>query len=112
MKISKEKIKNFVKKALSFLLNPHFILCFIIGWLLTNGWAYIAMGIGTYLKIGWLIAVAGAYMSFLWFPFTPEKIVTLIIAIEFLKILFPNDKRTLAVLIELKERLKQKRNKK
>ena len=108
MKIDKEKIKDFIKKALRFLLNPHFILCFLIGWLLTNGWAYIAMGIGSYLKIGWLIAVAGAYMSFLWFPFTPEKIVTLIIAIELLKIFFPNDKRTLAVLIEIKE----KRNKK
>ena len=112
MKIDRENIKNFLKRAYSFLLNPHFVLCFFIGWLITNGWAYIAMGIGTYLKIGWLMAVAGAYLSFLWFPFTPEKIITVIIAIELLKILFPGDKRTLAVLMELKEKIREKRKNK
>ncbi len=113
MKITKESIKNFFKRLYSFLLNPHLILCLLIAWVITNGWAYIAMSLGTYFKIGWLIAVAGAYISFLWFPFTLEKIVTIIIAIELLKIFFPNDKRTLAVLIDIKEKIKYKyKNKK
>jgi hypothetical protein len=45
-----------------------------------------------------MIAVGGAYMALLWLPFTPEKIITCAIAIALLRWLFPNDKKTLAVL--------------
>jgi hypothetical protein len=102
----KEKIKNFLKKAIMFLLNPRLLLCFGIGWMITNGWSYILLVLGLWLQIGWMIAVAGAYQAFLWFPFTPEKIVTFAIAMWLMKVLFPNDTKTLGVLRETYAKLK------
>ena len=93
-----EKLKQNLKKAVQFIANPRLILCCMIGWMITNGWSYILFGLGTYLGIEWMIAVGGAYMALLWLPFTPEKIITCAIAIALLRWLFPNDKKTLAVL--------------
>ena len=98
MKQKLHYILDNVKKFLQFLLNPRFLLCFGIGWMITNGWSYILLGIGSFYGIGWMTAVAGAYLAMLWFPFSPEKIVTVAIAIALLKWLFPHDKKTLAVL--------------
>lgn len=97
----KEKIKHFLKKAILFITNPKLLLCLGIAWLITNGWSYILLGIGTYWKIEWMIAVASAYLAFLWLPVSPEKIATVAIAITLLKFLFPNDKKTLAVLKDM-----------
>ena len=94
-------MKEKLKKALLFILNPRLLICVGIAWMITNGWSYVLLAIGTWLQIGWLIAVSSAYMALLWFPFTPEKILTAIIAIFLLKILFPRDERTLAVLRDL-----------
>ena len=88
--------------VLSFFLNPRLLLCAGIGWLVTNGWAYILLALGSVLRIGWMIAASSAYMAFLWFPFTPEKIVTLIIAIALLRLFFPHDRKTLKRLRVLK----------
>lgn len=102
----KEKIKNFLKKAVMFLLNPRLLLCFGLGWMITNGWSYILLALGTWLKIGWMIAVSGAYLTFLWLPISPEKIVTIAIAMWLMKLLFPNDTKTLGVLRETYAKLK------
>ncbi|MBQ7343970.1 MAG: hypothetical protein IJW53_04300 [Clostridia bacterium] len=101
-------MKQKIKKAVQFILNPRFLLCFGIGWLITNGWSYVMLGVGTYFNIGWMIAVAGAYLTFLWLPISPEKIVTVAIAIGLLRLLFPNDQKTLAVLIDMKNSVKEK----
>lgn len=73
-------------------------------------------GIGTYLGIHWMVAVAGAYLAFLWLPVSPEKIVTFAIAIALLRFIFPNDQKTLAVLKDLfnksKKAIKRKKAKK
>lgn len=82
------------------------MLCFGIAWFITNGWAYIAATIAVWLKIDWLAAVSGGYLAALWIPFTPEKIITVIIAIFLLKLLFPNDKKTLEKLHNMKEKIK------
>lgn len=103
----KEKIKNFLKKAMMFLLNPRFLLCFGLGWIITNGWSYILLILGTWLRIGWMIAVAGAYLTFLWLPISPEKIITVAIAMWLMKVLFPNDTKTLGVLREMYAKLKE-----
>lgn len=97
----KKKIGHWIKVALEFMLNPRLLLCFGIGWIITNGWSYIFMAVGTACDIPWMVAVSGAYMAFLWFPFTPEKIITIIIAMFLLKVLFPNDQRTLKRLQDL-----------
>ena len=93
-----DKLKQNLKKALQFIANPRLIICFMIGWLITNGWSYILFGIGTYLEIPWMIAVSGAYLAFLWLPISLEKLVTFAIAIALLRWLFPNDQKTLAEL--------------
>ncbi len=94
-------MKKSAKKILHFIVNPHFLLCFAVAWMITNGWSYILLGLGTYLEIEWMIALSGAYLAFLWLPISPEKIVTLAIAIALLRGWLPRDKKTLAVLREL-----------
>lgn len=101
-----KNIKDKLKKLLRFFANPRLLLCIAIGWIITNGWSYIAFFVGTFFDIKWLTAVAGAYIAFLWLPISPEKIVTFAIAIFLLKRFFPDDTRTLAVLRELREKAK------
>ena len=100
------KLKAWLKKAVQFILNPRLLLCLGMGWMITNGWSYVLMGLGTWLNIPWMIGVSGAYLAFLWFPFSPEKLLTVAIAIFLLRWLFPDDQKTLAVLIEMKEKVK------
>ena len=104
--MNKEKIKKFIKKALLFLTNPKLLLCLAIAWMITNGWSYVVFAVGTALGIEWMIAVGGAYLAFLWLPISPEKIVTVAIAIFLLKWLFPDDQKTLAVLVNTHRRMK------
>lgn len=87
-----------IKKIAQFLFNPKFLLCFGIGWMITNGWSYILFAFGTFLKIEWMIYIGGGYMALLWVPGTPEKLITFAIAIFLLKRFFPNDQKTLGVL--------------
>ena len=98
-------VKQLVRKVIQFLLNPRFLLCFGVGWLITNGWSYLMMAAGTYFGIPWMITVSGAYLAFLWVPFSPEKLVTVTIAIWLLNRLFPNDTKTLAVLKTIKQKV-------
>ena len=99
-------MKEKFKKIILFFANPRFLLCFGLGWIITNGWAYAFVGIGAVADIGWMTAVGTAYLAFLWLPITPEKIITIGISILLLKWLFPNDKKTLKILIDLKNKVK------
>ena len=107
--IGYEEMKKKIKKILLFFTNPRLLLCFLLAWLITNGWSYILFGFGTYFEIPWMTAVAGAYLTFLWLPVSPEKLVTFAIAIFLLKRLVPNDQKTLAVLRQLREKAKVRR---
>ena len=91
-------MKRKIKKIISFLLNPRFVLCFAVAWFITNGWSYVMFALGTILGIDWMLIVSGAYLAFLWLPISPEKLVTFGIAIALLKKFFPNDTKTLGVL--------------
>lgn len=106
--LTKQKIKCFIKKALLFLLNPRLLLCFGIAWLITNGWSYIMFIIGQWLQIPWMIAVSTGYLAFLWLPISPEKLVTVSIAILLLRLLFPDDTKTLGILRDMNAKLKSK----
>lgn len=103
----KEKLKHIAKRIAQFILNPRLLLCFGIGWLITNGWSYILLGLGTWLENQWMIGVATAYLAFLWLPISPEKIITFAIAIALLRWLFPNDQKTLGLLKQTYAELKQ-----
>lgn len=65
MKLNKGKIK----KGIQFIANPRLIICFGLAWLITNGWSYILLGIGTLLNVSWMIAVASGYLAFKLKPF-------------------------------------------
>lgn len=101
-----------IRKIIQFIANPRLLLCLGIAWMITNGWSYVMMGLGVWLDIGWMQAVAGGYLTFLWLPISPEKIVTVAIAIALLRWFFPNDQKTLAVLMEMRSRLKARHQKK
>lgn len=100
-------MKKKIRKIIQFLTNPRLLLCLLIAWFITNGWSYLALAIGTAFGINWLTAVASAYLAFLWLPVSPEKIVTVAIAIALMKKLFPDDRRTLAVLKVLRKNIKK-----
>ena len=68
------------------------------------------LGLGIFFDVTWMQAVASAYLAFLWIPVTPEKILTVIIAIFFLKRFFPKDEKTLAILLNMFEKVKAKRS--
>lgn len=72
----KHKIKPYLK--------PTMLFSFGIAWFITNGWAYLLAIIGT----GWLRAVAISYITLLWLPFTPEKLITIPLAVFIQKMLF------------------------
>lgn len=107
----KKSLKEKLKTAVMLILNPHFLICFGLAWIITNGWAYILAAIGATADIGWMIAVSGTYLALLWLPFTPEKIITAAIAIFLLRLLFPNDKRTLGVLHKFMGKVRSKKDK-
>ena len=56
--------------------------------------------------------VSGAYLAILWIPLTPEKILTVIIAMFLLKKLFPKDEKTLGILREISKKVRVKRQEK
>ena len=99
-------MKEKFKKIFEFIANPRLLLCFLLAWFITNGWSYLMFGIGTYLGIHWMVAVAGADLALLWPQNNPEKIATFAIAIALLRWIFPNDQKTLAVLKDLLDKAK------
>ena len=99
----KQRFQNFLR----FISNPRLLLCVLLAWLITNGWSYILLGLGTWLELPWMVSLAGAYLTWLWLPVSPEKLATFAIAIALLRWLFPNDQKTLAVLRALHAKAKQ-----
>ena len=95
-----EKTKMFLKSLWKNFANPRFLLCFGIGWMITNGWSYLLFFLGNLFSWKWAIAVSGFYVGLLRIPFTPEKIITFLIAIRLAKRLFPDDQKTLKELLE------------
>lgn len=95
-KILWEKIKLWVR----LILNWRFLVCFGIAWMITNGWSYILLGIGYFWDIEWMMWLSGGYLALIWFPFSPEKIITVAIAIFLAHKLFPA--HTGALVAEIK----------
>ena len=99
-------MKQKLKRIIHFITNPKLILCLVIAWLITNGWSYVLFVVGTYFEINWMIGLSGAYLALLWLPVSPEKLMTLAIAVALLNHMFPDDTRTLAVLKHMKDKAK------
>ena len=98
MQTQKKPFKKHLLSILMAFLNPRFLLCFGLAWMITNGWCYLCLLLAAVFSWNWLAIVAGAYASLLWLPLTPEKLITLWLSIMLLKRLFPNDQKTLQTL--------------
>lgn len=90
------------------LTNPHLLVSLGIAWFLTNGWAYCAVGVGMWREIGWLRNAGTVWLGLLWLPGTPEKLVTFALAMGILRVLFPEDTRTLAVIRHKRQQLTER----
>lgn len=97
-----------IKIWLKRLLNWRFLICFGIAWMITNGWAYIFISLGAILKIDWMRNIGAGYMALLWMPWTPEKLITIPIAIWLLKKIFPKNYELIAELENELSELKKK----
>lgn len=84
-------MKNYLKPFLSI----KFLICFFLAWMITNGWSYIFLALGYLKDIDWMLKVALGYQAFLWLPVTPEKLITIPIAMWFNFRLFKDDKTAL-----------------
>ena len=94
------------RQWLKALTNPHLLISLGIAWFLTNGWAYCAAGIGWYLDIPLLLKIGSVWLGILWMPGTPEKLFTFAVAMGILRLLFPDDTRTLAMIRRKSRQLK------
>lgn len=74
--VYKDKIKPYLK--------PTMAISFFLAWMITNGWAYLLAGLAT----GWLRGVAIGYITLLWLPFSPEKLITIPLSLFIQKKLF------------------------
>lgn len=103
----KEKVKKTIVTLMEFLLNPRLLLCWGAAWFITNGWSYVMFALGTFFEIPWMLTASGAYLAFLWLPVSPEKLVTVAIAIALLRFFFPKDEKTLGKLRAMHRRLRE-----
>ena len=83
------KWKKTLRLWLRLILNWRFLVCFGIGWIITNGWSYILFALGWLFQNEWMLGIASAYLAFLWLPISPEKVVTVAIALFLVRKLFP-----------------------
>lgn len=84
----KNKIKKIIKDVCNFIADWRMAISFIIAWLITNGWGYVFIWLGAFLKIKWMSAVGASYVGILWLPCTPEKLITIPLAVFIKKLLF------------------------
>ena len=97
-------MKRKFKALFAYILDPHFLICFLIAWTITNGWAYLFLLFGILSGCTVLISIGTAYLTFLWFPCTPEKIVTIFIASKLRKKLYPEDEKAARLMETFREK--------
>ena len=88
----------------AYFLNPHFLICFLLAWMITNGWAYLLMILGMVFRCFPVAGIASAYITFLWLPCTPEKILTFFIATKLMRRFYPEDERAAEILEVFRQR--------
>mgnify|MGYP000851223368 CR=1 FL=1 len=87
-------------------LNIKFLICFVIAWMITNGWSYIFLLFGGLFEINWMRNIGAAYLTFLWVPGTPEKILTIAIALIIHNLLFRRDEKSKQMLLDMQKQAK------
>jgi len=96
-------VKRFISwiwKYLKPFANWRFLISFGLAWLITNGIWYVFAFVPMRLP-DWLVWFSVSYIAFLYLPFTPEKLVTIPLAIFIQWLLFRNDIKTRKQLDEM-----------
>lgn len=88
----KDNILHFLKSAWLYIRDWRTFVSFLIAWMITNGWCYVFIILGSWLKIKWMRITGWSYLAFLWLPVTPEKVVTIPLGMGIKKILFRRKK--------------------
>ena len=76
--------KKLVKKVWIYLrpfFDIRFLISYFIPFMFTNGWAWIGAAILPIIGANWFTIAATTWLGILWMPWTPEKIITIPIAI-------------------------------
>ena len=107
----KDTIKQKIKLWMKLILNWRFLVCFGLAWMITNGWSYILLIVGLTLELKWMSGIALSYITFIWLPVTPEKIITVSIALFLVRWLFPKHNQELKQQIMEASDMKDKNKK-
>ena len=102
-------MKRFFKwlwKYLKPFTNPRFLISFGIAWIITNGMWYVFAFVPIKILPEWLVWFSRSYIAFLYLPWTPEKLITIPMAIFFHLKLFKKDSKTHEQLQDLYEQAK------
>lgn len=98
---------NLILGAFQIIKRPTLWISFIIAWIITNGHAYILLGVGMTLGIPWMEWYGATYLAILWMPFTPEKVITFPLAFFIEKQLFQISRNNKWLAGEIDEEWKQ-----
>ena len=80
--------------------NLKFAISFGLAWVITNGIWYVFAFVPMRLP-DWLVWFSRSYIAFLYIPTTPEKLITIPMAIFFQTQLFKGDEKTKAQLNDM-----------
>ena len=75
-------------------LDWKFLVSYSIPFSLINGWAWIGTILMPIIGSNWFTIAASTWLAILWMPCTPEKLITIPMAIWIHHLLFKNDKKT------------------
>lgn len=81
------KSGKLVKEFLLFILDWKTVLCYLPFWFIAVGWTYTAILLGN----DWVKIVASAWLTILWMPWCPEKLITVPLALWLKSILFKRE---------------------
>ena len=89
-----KKIWNKIIIYLKPFLDWKFLVSYLIPFSLVNGWAWVGTFLLPIIGSNWFTIAASTWLTILWMPWTPEKLVTIPMAIWIHHLLFKNDKKT------------------
>ena len=89
-----KKIWNKIIIYLKPFLDWKFLVSYLIPFSLINGWAWVGTFLLPIIGSNWFTIAASTWLAILWMPWTPEKLVTIPMAIWIHHLLFKNDKKT------------------
>ena len=102
-----KKIWTKIKIYLRPFLDWKFLVSYLIPFSLINGWAWVGTFLLPIIGSNWFTIAASTWLAILWMPWTPEKLVTIPMAIWIHHLLFKNDKKTKIKMQKMYEEAKK-----